>query len=254
MTGRVANKVALITGGASGLGKATAILMAKEGAKVAIADRNLDGARAVAEQIGKAAIAVSLDVTNEQQWIAALDVTEAAFGKLNVMVHSAGVGVLKSVEDITVDEWRFVHSVNLDGPFLGIKHGLPRMRKSAPGSIIIISSVSGIIAGHNMSAYNTSKAGARMLAKTTALHCAKRGYDIRCNSVHPTFIDTPMVQSMIYAGGDPDDRRKKLEAQVPLGKLGEPDDVAYCILHLASDESKFTTGAEFVIDGGITAQ
>lgn len=252
--GRVANKVALITGGASGLGKATAILMAKEGAKVAIADRNLDGAREVAERIGRAAIAVNLDVTDEQQWIAALDVVEAAFGKLNVMVHSAGVGVLKSVEDISVEEWRFVHSVNLDGPFLGIKHGLPRMKKYAPGSIVIISSVSGIIAGHNMSAYNTSKAGARMLAKTTALHCAKRGYDIRCNSVHPTFIDTPMVQGMIYAGGDPAERRKKLEVQVPLGKLGEPDDVAYCILHLASDESKFTTGAEFVIDGGITAQ
>ncbi|HLT76640.1 MAG TPA: SDR family oxidoreductase [Ferrovibrio sp.] len=254
MTGRVANKVALITGGASGLGRATAMLMAKEGAKVVVADRNLEGARKVAEEIGKAAIAVDLDVTSEQQWIAALDVTEAAFGKLNVMVHSAGVGVLKSVEDISVEEWRFVHSVNLDGPFLGIKHGLPRMRKHAPGSIVIISSVSGIIAGHNMSAYNTSKAGARMLAKTTALHCAKRGYDIRCNSVHPTFIDTPMVQSMIYAGGDPAERKRKLEAQVPLGKLGEPDDVAYCILHLASDESKFTTGAEFVIDGGITAQ
>src|SRR5690606_38178519 len=254
MTGRVANKVALITGGASGLGRATAMLMAKEGAKVVVADRNLEGARKVAEEIGKAAIAVDLDVTSEQQWIAALDVTEAAFGKLNVMVHSAGVGVLKSVEDISVEEWRFVHSVNLDGPFLGIKHGLPRMRKHAPGSIVIISSVSGIIAGHNMSAYNTSKAGARMLAKTTALHCAKRGYDIRCNSVHPTFIDTPMVQSMIYAGGDPAERKRKLEAQVPLGKLGEPDDVAYCILHLASDESKFTTGAEFVIEGGITAK
>ncbi|WP_298723545.1 glucose 1-dehydrogenase [uncultured Ferrovibrio sp.] len=252
--GRVENKVALITGGASGLGKATAILLAKEGAKVAIADRNLEGARAVADEIGKAAIAVHLDVTNEQQWIAALDVTEAAFGKLNVMVHSAGVGILKNVEDISVEEWRFVHSVNLDGPFLGIKHGLPRMRKYAPGSIVIISSVSGIIAGHNMSAYNTSKAGARMLAKTTALHCAKRKYDIRCNSVHPTFIDTPMVQSMIYAGGDPAVVRQKLEAQVPLGRLGEPDDVANCILYLASDESKFTTGAEFVIDGGITAQ
>lgn len=251
---RAANKVALITGGASGLGKATAIMLAREGAKVAVTDRNLQGAREVAEAIGKNAIALDLDVTNEQQWIAALDTTLAAFGKLNVMVHSAGVGVLKNVEDISVDEWRFVHGVNLDGPFLGIKHGLSRMRPHAPGSIIIISSVSGIIAGHNMSAYNTSKAGARMLAKTTALHCAKRGYDIRCNSVHPTFIDTPMVQSMIYAGGDPATVRKKLESQVPLGRLGEPDDVANCILYLASDESKFVTGTEFVLDGGITAQ
>lgn len=252
--GRASNKVALITGGASGLGKATAILMAKEGAKVAIADRNLDGARAVADEIGKDAIAISLDVTSEQQWIAALDVVDAAFGKLNVMVHSAGVGVLKNVEDITVEEWHFVHNVNLHGPFLGIKHGLKRMRPHAPGSIVIISSVSGIIAGHNMSAYNTSKAAARMLAKTTALHCAKRKYDIRCNSVHPTFIDTPMVQEMIVSGGDPNAVRQKLESQVPLGRLGEPNDVANCILYLSSDESKFVTGAEFVIDGGITAQ
>ncbi len=251
---RAANKVALITGGASGLGKATALMLAREGAKVAVTDRNLEGARAVADEIGKSAIALDLDVTNEQQWIAALDTTIAAFGKLNVMVHSAGVGILKNVEDISLEEWRFVHSVNLDGPFLGIKHGLPRMRPHAPGSIVIISSVSGIIAGHNMSAYNTSKAGARMLAKTTALHCAKRGYDIRCNSVHPTFIDTPMVQSMILSGGDPAVVRKKLESQVPLGRLGEPDDVANCILYLASDESKFVTGTELVLDGGITAQ
>jgi 3(or 17)beta-hydroxysteroid dehydrogenase len=252
--GRVANKVAFITGGASGLGKATAIMMAEEGARVVIADRNMDGAQDVAKAIGKAAIAVNLDVTDEQQWIKALDATEAAFGMLNVMVHSAGVGVLKNVEDVSVEEWRFVHAVNLDGPFLGNKHALPRMKAHAPGSIIIISSVSGIIAGHNMGAYNTSKAGARMLAKTTALHCAKRGYNIRCNSVHPTFIDTPMVQSMIYGGGDPVKTRQKLESQVPLGKLGEPNDVAYCILYLASDESKFVTGAEFVLDGGITAQ
>ncbi len=252
--GRVANKVAFITGGASGLGKATAEMMAREGAKVVIADRNVEGAEAVARQIGPAAIAVALDVTNEQQWIAALDATEAAFGGLNVLVHSAGVGVLKSVEDISVEEWNFVHAVNLDGPFLGNKHAIPRMKAHAPGSIIIISSVSGIIAGHNMSAYNTSKAAARMLAKTTALHCAKRGYNIRCNSVHPTFIDTPMVQSMLVAGGDPAKVRQKLESQVPLGRLGEPDDVAYCILYLASDESKFVTGAEFVLDGGITAQ
>jgi len=252
--GRVSNKVALITGGASGLGKATAIMMAREGAKVALADRNFAGAKAVADEIGANAIAVELDVTKEDQWINALDAVEAAFGGLNVLVHSAGVGVLKNVEEVSIEEWDFVHDVNLNGPFLGNKHALPRMKAHAPGSIIIISSVSGIIAGHNMGAYNTSKAAARMLAKTTALHCAKRGYKIRCNSVHPTFIDTPMVQSMIYAGGDPAKTRQKLESQVPLGCLGDPDDVAYCILYLASDESKFVTGAEFVIDGGITAQ
>lgn len=251
--GRVSGKMAFITGGASGLGLASAELMVREGAKVVLADLNIDGARAAAARLGPAASAVRLDVTDEANWGTALDEAVKFLGGLNVLVHSAGIGVTKNIEETTLDEWRKVHAVNLDGPFYGTRRALPLMRPHAPGSIVIISSVSGIIAGHNMCAYNTSKAGARMLAKSIALHCAKRRYNIRCNSVHPTFIDTPMVQAMLVRNGDPDVVRQKLEAQVPLGRIGEPADVANGILYLASDESKFTTGAELVIDGGITA-
>src|SRR5271154_4609830 len=155
--GRVTGKVALITGGASGLGRQSAIRLAEEGAKVAIADINLDGARAVAEQIGKSAIALKLDVTSESEWQMAVATTATAFGKLNVLLNSAGVGVTKDVEHTTLEEWRFVNGVNLDGTFLGCKHGIIEMKKHAPGSIINISSVSGLVGGHNLAAYNASK-------------------------------------------------------------------------------------------------
>jgi 3(or 17)beta-hydroxysteroid dehydrogenase len=251
--GRVAGKVALVTGGASGLGRATAVLLAREGAKVAVADRNRQGAEQAAAEIGAGAIAIALDVTDEQQWIGTIARVLAAFGRFNVLVHSAGVAVLKDVEATSYAEWRLVHGVNLDGVFLGCKHALPAMRPHAPGSIVVISSVSGLVAGHNTAAYNASKAGARLLSKSVALHCARQGDDIRCNSVHPTFIDTPMVEGMLRATGDPARAREKLVAQIPLRRLGAPDDVAYGILYLASDESRFMTGAELVLDGGLTA-
>ena len=250
---RVKGKVALVTGGASGIGREAAQLLAREGAQVAVTDRNAEGAAAVAREIGKTAIAIPLDVTVEAQWQAAVAKTVEAFGRFNVLVHSAGVGILKDVEKTSLEEWRFVHAVNLDGVFLGCKHAIPAMRPHAPGSIVVISSVSGIVAGHNLAAYNSSKAAVKMLAKSVALHCAKQRYGIRCNSIHPTFVDTPMVQSMLVAGGDPAKVRAKLESQIPLGRLGEPADVANAILYLASDESKLMTGAELVLDGGLSA-
>ena len=251
--GRVTGKVALITGGASGLGRQSAIRLAGEGAKVAIADRNFDGARAVAKEIGKAAIAIAHDVTSEADWQRAIAETVKAFGKLNVLLNSAGVGIAKDVEHTTLEEWRFVNGVNLDGTFLGCKYGIMEMKHHSPGSIINISSVSGLIGGHNMAAYNASKGGVRLLSKSVALYCARAGYRIRCNSVHPTFIDTPMVQSMLVGAADPGKIKRKLEAQVPLGHIGEPDDIAYAVVYLASDESKFMTGTEVVVDGGVTA-
>ena len=151
-----------------------------------------------------------------------------------------------------------MHAVNADGVFLGCKYGIGLMKKTsaepgAGGSIVNISSVSGLIGGHNLAAYNSSKGAVRLLSKSVALHCARRGYNIRCNSVHPTFIATPMVQSMIDADDEPDRILEKLNRQVPLGHIGEPDDIAWAIVYLASNESKFMTGAEFVVDGGITA-
>lgn len=250
--GRLDGKVALITGAASGIGRATAETLAREGAKVAVADINAEGGRQVAETIGEAAIFVALDVTREEQWVAALDRTLETFGRLDVLVNCAGVGLVKSVEDTTLEEWRFVHAVNLDGVFLGCKHGI-RAMKAGGGSIINISSVSGIIGGHNLAAYNASKGGVRLLSKSVALHCARAGYNIRCNSVHPTFIETPILEPLLKSGPDPDKVRRKLERQVPLGRLGQPEEIAAGILYLASDESSFMTGTEFVMDGGITA-
>jgi 3(or 17)beta-hydroxysteroid dehydrogenase len=251
--GRVEGKVALITGGASGLGRASATMLAAEGAKVTIADVNETGGREVAETIGPAALFVRLDVTDEASWIAAIEQTVEAFGGLDVLVNSAGVGVVKDVEQTTLEEWRFVNSVNLDGVFLGCKHAIGAMKARGGGSIINLSSVSGLVGGHNLAAYNASKGGVRLLTKSVALHCARAGYNIRCNSVHPTFIDTPMVQEMIAAGRDPDKVRQSLERQIPLGRIGRPDECAIGIVYLASDESSFMTGTEFVLDGGITA-
>ncbi|MCW5749495.1 MAG: SDR family NAD(P)-dependent oxidoreductase, partial [Alphaproteobacteria bacterium] len=173
MSGRLDGKVALITGGASGLGECSATLMAREGAKVMIADIQQDKGKAVAGRIGAAADFVTLDVTSEEQWKAAIAAAVAKFGALHVLVNSAGIGLGKTVEDIELAEWRRVHAIDLDGVFLGCKHGVAEIKKHTAtlgGSIINISSISGIIAGANMAAYNSAKAGVRLLSKSVALH------------------------------------------------------------------------------------
>jgi NAD(P)-dependent dehydrogenase (short-subunit alcohol dehydrogenase family) len=249
---RVQGKVALVTGGASGLGRASAMMLAREGARVAVTDIDETGGRAVAAAIGEAARFIRHDVTREAEWTAAIAATLDAFGALHVLVNSAGIGISKDVEALTLEEWRRVHAVDLDGVFLGCKHAVPAIARSGGGSIINISSISGIIAGHNMAAYNSAKAGVRLLTKSVALHCARQGYGIRCNSVHPAFIDTPILDPYKEQLGARE-AVAKLARQVPLGRIGEPDDVAYGVLYLASDESKFMTGAELILDGGISA-
>lgn len=255
MAGRVAGKVALITGGASGLGENAAILLAREGAKVVIADIQEEKGRAVAAKIGAAAHFLKLDVTSEENWKAAIAETVAKFGALHVLLNSAGIGLTKTVEDIELEEWRRVHAIDLDGVFLGCKHGVREIKKHTAtlgGSVINISSISGIIAGANMAAYNSAKAGVRLLSKSVALHCAKSGYNIRCNSVHPTFIDTPILDRHRVRFGN-EVMQQKLGKQVPIGRLGRPEEVGWCIVYLASDESSFMTGSELIIDGGISA-
>ena len=258
--GRMEGKVALITGGASGLGKATAQLFVEEGGQVVIADINAEGGSAVAEALGSAGAFTHLDVTNEASWIAALEDAKQHFGGLHVLVQSAGIGLTKNVTEISLEEWRHVHAIDLDGVFLGCKHAVPLIAEtiadagagSSSGSIINISSIAGVIAGHNMAAYNSAKAGVRHLSKSVALHCARQGYDIRCNSLHPTFIDTPILDDMAV-GRDKAQVMEKLARQVPIGRIGKPREVAYSILFLASDESSYTTGSELLIDGGISA-
>ena len=251
--GRLSGKTALITGGASGIGRATAQMMAREGARLAIADRNGEGVARLASEIGDAAFPIEMDVTVIGQWTEALGSVEKQLGALQILVHSAGVGGIGTIEDTAPEEWRRVHAVNLDAVFYGTQAALPLMRRHPPGSIVILSSISGIVAARNLAAYNSSKAAVRHLSKSIALHCARQGYGIRCNSVHPTFIDTPMVEGMFASLGGPDAARAKLGRQIPLGRIGDPDDVAHAIIYLASDESKLMTGAEIVLDGGLSA-
>lgn len=256
--GRVEGKVALVTGGRRGIGAATAVLLAREGAKVAISDRKEEGAGAVIDEIAKAggeAVFIRQDVSREEDWRRVIDEILAKFGRLDILVNNAGVGAGKNIEEITLEEWRWVMSVNLDGVFLGTKYAIEAMKKTGGGSIINMSSVEGIVGDQRMVAYDASKGGLRTLTKSAALHCALRGYNIRINTVHPGFIETPMVEGFLKSrGGDIEAARKALVALHPVGHLGEPDDVAYAVLYLASDESKFATGSELVVDGGFTAR
>ena len=254
--GRVQNKIALVTGGAQGLGAATARLLAREGARVLLTDINGDGVERQAEEInalypGSAEPFVQ-DVTDEKQWLQALETARKRLGGLHVLVNNAGVGSVATIEEETFANWRRVHAIDLDSVFLGSKHAIPLIAASGGGSIVNISSISGIIAAHNLAAYNSAKAAVRHLSKSIALHCARAGNGVRCNSVHPVFIDTPILDRIV-AGKDRSVALEKLARQIPLGRVGQPDDVAYAVLYLASDESAFVTGSEIRIDGGISA-
>ena len=254
---RVRNKVALITGGAMGIGRACAELLAAEGAAVLITDRAVREGQAAAAAIGSTgarAEFVEHDVTREDGWTRAVARAVAAFGKLDILVNNAGIGRSGDVEHTTFEEWRTTLAVNLDGVFLGIKHAIPAMRDAGGGSIINMSSIEGLVGDPALAAYNASKGGVRLLTKSAALYCARSGTKIRVNSVHPGYIWTPMVQRAAEASGNADAMRRTLESLHPVGHLGEPMDVAYGVLYLASDESKFVTGTELVIDGGYTAQ
>ncbi|KJS25604.1 MAG: 3-beta hydroxysteroid dehydrogenase [Hyphomonadaceae bacterium BRH_c29] len=254
--GRVSGKMAFITGGAQGLGEATARMLAREGAKVTVTDVNGAGAEAVAASINAAhgagtAFAYQHDVTNEARWQEVLQSAHDAMGGLNVLVNNAGIGSLGSVEDENYDMFKKVQTVDVDSIFLGCKYAIPLMRAHGLGSIINISSIAGIIASANYVSYNTAKAAVRHISKSIALHCAKGG-QIRCNSVHPVFINTPILDRTKEMFGE-EEALAKLGRQIPLGKVGEPDDIAYAVLYLASDESKLVTGIELKVDGGISA-
>lgn len=255
--GRVRGKKALVTGGAQGLGAAAARMLALHGAQVLVTDINATGAgevaKAINNEIGReVASACSHDVTCTSDWGRVLDEARHRMGGLSVLVNNAGIVQTGSIEDLTLDQWHRVMSVNTDSVFLGCKLALPLLRQSQPASIINLSSTAGLIASPNLAAYNASKAAAWLLTKSIALLTAKNGWDIRCNSIHPTFIRTPMLDDL---RGDRDENAMlaRLATQVPLGRLGEPDDVAYAALYLASDESRFMTAAELKIDGGISA-
>ncbi len=260
MAGRLEGKRALITGGASGLGAAMAKMFVREGARVALSDINGDGASAMAATLNAeyqgSAVAFAHDVADEQSWKDVVAGADEALGGFNILVNNAGIGSMGSVEEESFANWKKVMAVDADSVFLGCKYALGVMKHHGPGSIINISSIAGLYAAGNMSAYNAAKAAVWLLSKSVALHCASHGYDIRSNSIHPVFIKTPILDGIgpIVGAKDDEDLYGKLARGIPMRRIGEPDDIAYAAVYLASDESKFVTGIELKIDGGMSAQ
>jgi len=250
---RLENKVVLISGGASGIGAETARLVIREGGKAVLADRDAAKGEALAQELGTSALFAALDVTDEPAWQKAVATAVETFGGLHGLLNAAGVGVRNSIEDCTLEEYRRVNDINSMGTFLGCKHAIPAMARSGGGSIVNISSVLGLRGASYAMAYCASKGAVRSLTKNVALHCAQMKYGIRCNSVHPGYIDTPMIAPRLDQPIGNMSGRQWLEELHPLGRLGQAEEVANMILFLLSDESSFSTGSEFVCDGGLTA-
>lgn len=248
MSRRLIGKRALVTGGASGLGEAIVRRFVAEGASVIIADIDDVAGERLAADLGVAARFARLDVTSEADWLSVLGSCDA----LDVLVNNAGITTLGSVEDVTLAEFVHEFAVDVNGVFLGCKHVIPKMRPHG-GSIINMSSMAGVRAQANLAAYNAAKAAVTHLTKSCALHFAERGYGIRCNSVHPGAIRTPIIDKVLAQSEDPEALLASFVASHPIGRLGLPEDIAAIAVYLASDESSFATGAEFRVDGGSTA-
>ncbi|MBM3645588.1 MAG: SDR family oxidoreductase [Alphaproteobacteria bacterium] len=250
---RLENRTVLVSGGASGIGAATARLVVAEGGNAVLADLNEAAGRTLAAELGSRGHFVRLDVVDEASWIAAVVAAEARFGALHGLLNAAGVGVRNDVETCSLAEWRRVNEINSLGTFLGCKSAIAAMKRAGGGSIVNISSVLGLRGAAHAMAYSASKGAVRTLTKNVALWCAHMKYGIRCNSVHPGYIDTPMIAPRLAQTDGNMTGRQSLEALHPLGRLGRAEEVAAMILFLLSDESGFSTGAEFVCDGGLTA-
>jgi 3(or 17)beta-hydroxysteroid dehydrogenase len=240
--GRLKDKVILITGAAGAVGSAVAEAIVKAG-----------GLAVTSDLAGAAGMDHALDVTSEEDWRRVIDDIDRAAGRLDGLVNAAGIAVFGSVEDTDFATWRRVMAINLDGTFLGCKYALALLRRTG-GAIVNISSVSGLVGGHNLAAYNASKGGVRLLSKSVALHGARLKPQVRCNSVHPAFLEGPMADTLIGLTRNPERARERMTAEVPLGRFGRPAEVAEMCVYLLSEESDFVTGAEFVIDGGLTAK
>lgn len=249
MSGRIEGKVALVTGAASGLGDAIVRRFVAEGASVVAADIDEEAGRALVEELGSAASFLSLDVTKEDRWVDAFAAMEVVHGRCDVLVNCAGITTIGNVETCSLDAFKHELDVDLAGVFLGCKHVVPLMKKHG-GSVINIASMASMKAADYLVAYNAAKAGVTHMTKSIALHYAHSGYQMRCNSVHPGVIRTPILDKVLEQSEDPDKLYAQWVASHPIGRIGRPDEVAALCLYLASDESSFATGAEFFLDGG----
>lgn len=250
--GRVSGKTALVTGGASGIGAAIATALSEEGANVVISDLDEAAGEARAASL-KNAVYLRHNVTNESDWEACIAATCDRFASFEVLVNNAGVmPATKTIEETSYDEWKRVMSVNIDGVFLGVKHGIGAMKEKG-GSIINLSSIMGLIGEAIVGAYSASKGGVRLFTKSSAVECANLGYPIRINSIHPGYIDAGMFAAMADEFGA-DSLRQSFAARTPMKRLGKAEEIANGVLFLASDEASFSTGSELVIDGGYTAR
>lgn len=250
--GRVDNKIAVVTGGGLGIGRATAVRLAEEGARVAVTDINEEAGRETVAQIteaGREAAFFEHDVASEEEWERVVADVQDTFGVPDVLVNNAGIYRIASIEDVTVEDWHQLMDVNVTGVLLGMKHCTPLMREAGQGSVINLSSVAGLVGVAGHACYGASKGAVRTMTKDAAIELAEAG--VRVNSIHPAYIDTQMAD---YGAEALHASKEELDAMHPIGHMGEPDDVAYAVVYLASEESKFVTGTELVLDGGFTAQ
>jgi NAD(P)-dependent dehydrogenase (short-subunit alcohol dehydrogenase family) len=254
---RLENRAALITGAASGIGRGTALLFAAEGAAVVAADINREGAEqtvAMIEAQGGKAIACMLDVTDEASWEGAIADALAAYGKVNIVCNNAGITAPQDFEDLALARWNREIGVNLTGVFLGCQYGIRAIKQNGePGAIVNLGSISGLGGVASTAAYCASKGGVRMLTKAVALHCAKKGYRIRCNAVNPSYVDTAMFDPAVPMFGDRGAMLDEFAKDIPMGRVATAEDVARAILFLSTDDSAMVTGSEIVVDGGHTA-
>lgn len=257
--GRVSGKVAIVTGAAQGLGEAEARLLAAEGATVMLTDLQAKGEE-VATSIragGGQAVFMRHDVTDEVAWARVVAETVSRFGGLHVLVNNAGASDHSNTNPETagLPEWQQMIDTNLKSVFLGVRAAIPAMHKTGKECAIVnLSSIHGLRAAPRRAPYGAAKAGVRLYTKSVAVYCGQQGYRIRCNSVHPGYLETPMLQDSFRRSGDEAEQRRIAGTKIPLGHTGQPSDIAYAVLYLASDESRYVTGIELPVDGGLSAQ
>jgi NAD(P)-dependent dehydrogenase (short-subunit alcohol dehydrogenase family) len=250
--GRLDGKIVLVTGAAGAIGRTIATHLAGQGATLVLTDRAAAAGKAAAGTIGDAAVFLEHEVTQEAGWRSVMAAVVERFGRLDVLVNNAGVTgaeAKQDIENVTLEAWRAVQTVNVEGVVLGCKWAVRTMKERGGGVIVNISSLAALTGTPTLPAYGASKAAVRQITQSVALHCARAGYDIRCNSVHPGFIATEMVEAAFS-----DEQREQMRQSIPTGDFGTPDDVARAILFLASDDARYMTGSRLIIDGGVTLQ